>query len=88
MSTVPFPVLGHSNNVWDILGHFWDISGQVLGHEIAFLGTFWDISVHQQNKHPLNLAMVRNPLWRARGQTKPTNLARYVHVMYDHFRTF
>ena len=36
--TAPFPVLGHSNNVWDI-------SGQVLGHEtFFFFGTFRDIS--------------------------------------------
>ena len=74
--TAPFPVLGHSNNVWDI-------SGQVLGHETFF---FWDISGHQQNKNPLN--PVRNPLPRALDRSKPTNWTRYVRVTYSHFRTF
>ena len=81
--TAPFPVLGHSNNVWDILGRF----GTSFGTwDFCIFGTFWDISGHQQNKNLRN--PVRKPLRRAIDRNKLTNRTRYVRVTYGHFKTF
>ena len=75
---------------WDIptmFGTFWDVSGQVLGHEtfvfLGHFGTFRDISKTKTLRNP-----VYKLLRRAIDRSKLTNWTRYVRVTYGHFKTF
>ena len=73
MSIVPCPVLGHSDNVWEILERLWEISGQVLGQK------------KKKKKKPESSLEV---ITFVPDRTKPTNRMWYVCVTCGHVRLF